>query len=561
MKTLLVFLLVALAGLLPGCGGGSGSSSTPTLISIAVTPADSTVPVGTFTQFKATGTYSPNNTTQDLTATATWISSNTAVATIASGGLATALSTTSMPIKITATSGTVSGNTGLTVATATLTSIVVCANSSCTAESGEPTITIAKGTSFQFTALGFYNDGSKHDITEQVTWVSLQAGVATITAVGDAQGVGVGSAMITATLGATSGMATLNVTGATLTSIVVGPSDYTIAPLTAQPFTAIGIFSDSTTQNITHDVMWASSTAAATISNTAGSLGVATGVSPGGATTISAKLAGVTGTATLNVSSATVLSIAVTSPSAGMAVGSTMALAAVATLSDNSTQHVETVATWMSSTGVATVNQNQVMGVANGTAMITCVLGGVTSTPANLTVEALNAIAISPASGTVAEGTSIGLKATGTLADMTTQDLTNSVEWTSSNSAFATMSNASGSFGFATGIAPGTVTVTAVFSGIIGTTPLMVTNATLSSIAIKPPNPTITLGAKQQFTATGTFSDGTTELLSGQVIWSSSDLTVAIINATGSVLTTGSGTTTIGAALGTVSDTTGLTVQ
>ena len=192
---------------------------------------------------------------------------------------------------------------------------------------------------------------------------------------------------------------------------------------------------------------------------------------------------------------------------------------------------------------------------------ITCSLGGVSGT-ASLTVEALTAITITtPASGSVAENTSIGLVATATLADTTTQNITSSVLWTSSNPAVATMSDASGSFGQAAGVAPGTVTILATFSGQVGVASLAVTNATVSSITIKPATADIALGSRQAFSATGTFSDGTTEDLGGQVTWSSSDITVAIINNTGAISTTGTGTTTIEAALGAVNDTAVLTVH
>jgi hypothetical protein len=185
---------------------------------------------------------------------------------------------------------------------------------------------------------------------------------------------------------------------------------------------------------------------------------------------------------------------------------------------------------------------------------ITCSLSGVNGT-ASLTVEALTAITITPASGSVAENTSIGLVATGTLADATTQDITGSVLWTSSNPAVAVMSDASGSFGQATGVAPGTVTVIAAFSGQVGVASLTVTDATLSSITIKPATADIALGSSQGFSATGKFSDGTTQNLGGQVTWSSSEITVAIISNAGAISTTGTGTSSIGASLNTVSAT------
>src|ERR1019366_3303398 len=488
MKNLLLCLVMVFAGLLAGCSSGSSAPAkapVPTLTSIAVTPATPTVaagltqqfqatgtyssgptqdltataanasvPLGTLTQFTATGTYSDGS-TQNLTSTVTWSSSNTTTATITAAGVVTAL-TLNGTTTITAKSGTVSGSTGLTVVAATLTSIEI---------SGAPTVTIANGTSYQFTAWGFYDDGSKHNITLLATCASSEVTVATIASgPGRARAVGSGMTTITATLGSVSGMATLDVTTATISSIVVAPSSVTIAPLTAQPFTAIGVFSDASTQNITQDVVWSSSnTAFATISNASGSVGVATAVAVG-SPTISAAFGGVNGSAPLNVSSATLTSIAVTPASAGLAQGSTLALQAVGTFNAGTTRHIETVATWTSSnTSVASVTGNIVTGVSTGGPVtITSSLGGGSGT-ASLTVEALTAITITPASGSVAENTSVGLVATGTLADATTQDITSSVLWTSSNPAVAIMSDASGSFGQAAGVAPGTVTVIAAF--------------------------------------------------------------------------------------------------
>jgi len=90
--------------------------TAPTLASIAVTPANPTIQTSTTQQFTATGTYS-NNSTQDITSQVTWASSNTAVATINTVGLATA-GTGAGTTTISATLGTVSGNTTLTVQTA-----------------------------------------------------------------------------------------------------------------------------------------------------------------------------------------------------------------------------------------------------------------------------------------------------------------------------------------------------------------------------------------------------------------------------------------------------------
>ena len=83
-----------------------------TLVSIAVTPTNPSLAAGQQQQFTATGTYSDGS-HQDLTNTAAWTSSAPSIATIRSGGLATALAAGSTTIK--ATSGSISGSTSLTV--------------------------------------------------------------------------------------------------------------------------------------------------------------------------------------------------------------------------------------------------------------------------------------------------------------------------------------------------------------------------------------------------------------------------------------------------------------
>ena len=53
---------------------------------------------------------------------------------------------------------------------------------------------------------------------------------------------------------------------------------------------------------------------------------------------------------------------------------------------------------------------------------------------------------------------------------------------------------------------------------------------TLTSIAVTPGNPSISTGATQQFTATGTYSDLSTQNITTQVNWSSSNQPVATIS-------------------------------
>ena len=87
--------------------------------------------------------------------------------------------------------------------------------------------------------------------------------------------------------------------------------------------------------------------------------------------------------------------------------------------------------------------------------------------------------------------------------------------------------------GLATGAGQGTSTISASMSGETGTTTLTVTAATLQSIAVTPANPSIAKGNTDQFTATGTFSDNSTQDLTNQVTWASATPATATITSTG----------------------------
>ena len=67
----------------------------------------------------------------------------------------------------------------------------------------------------------------------------------------------------------------------------------------------------------------------------------------------------------------------------------------------------------------------------------------------------------------------------------------------------------------------------------------------LQSISFSPANPTIALGLTQQLIATGRFSDGSTQELSGSVAWSSSSNAIATVSGSGLVSSVRQGMCTI----------------
>lgn len=84
---------------------------------------------------------------------------------------------------------------------------------------------------------------------------------------------------------------------------------------------------------------------------------------------------------------------------------------------------------------------------------------------------------------------------------------------------------------------------------------------TLSLISVTPANPTVSAGTTLQFTATGTFSDGSKQDLTTTAGWSSTNSAVASINTAGLATTLGQGNSTISANVGGIRGGTTLTVQ
>lgn len=81
----------------------------------------------------------------------------------------------------------------------------------------------------------------------------------------------------------------------------------------------------------------------------------------------------------------------------------------------------------------------------------------------------------------------------------------------------------------------------------------------LTTLVVTPPNPTVRVGQTQQFTAIGTFSDGTSSTL-GDLRWSSSNPSVATIDSGGLATAIGPGTTIITATSAGISGNTTLLV-
>ncbi|WP_194273965.1 Ig-like domain-containing protein [Variovorax paradoxus] len=351
---------------------------------------------------------------------------------------------------------------------------------------------IAAGTSTQLAATAIYSDNTHTDVTTGAEWTSSDASVATVDASGKAVGVAAGPATVTASLGGQSGSTTLTVTPATVVSLAITPGTATIAKGTRTQFVATGTFSDRTTQDLSADVAWhSSSLAVATVDGTGLASGLSVGSASISATCQSASLcaSALAATATLDVSAASLTSLAVSPASPSIALGTTQQFTAIGTYSDQTTQDLSAQVSWTSSdVSKAVVNA---LGLATssgiGLTTIQATMAGTTVGTATLVVTpaTLTSIAVTPSSASATIGGTSGGKtqftATGTYSDGGTQDITSLVTWTSDALSVATISNASGATGLATSVAGGQATLTAALGSISASAPLTVEPKTVFS--------------------------------------------------------------------------------
>lgn len=350
------------------------------------------------------------------------------------------------------------------------------------------------------------------------------------------------------------------VTAKTVTAVSVAPASVSIPIGKTQQYTATAKYLDGTTADVTSTAGWSCGNAAIATVNASG---MGTAVAPG-ATSVTATLSGVSGSASVTVSPAarTLTSIAVTPATATIAVGATTQFSAQATYSDGSTVDVTTTATWTSSTpAVATINASgATTAVAAGSTTVTAAMAGISGT-ATLTVAApppppvtLISIALTPATAKIQVGATQQFTATATYSDGTTADASAKATWASATPAVATISAS----GLATAVTPGSTQVSATIGSISGSA--TVTVKSLTSIAITPSSPSFATGATDQLTATATFGDGTTANVTSTVAWSVANPAIATISATGVATGDTSGSTTASATLDGVTGTTSITV-
>ncbi len=498
---------------------------------IVVTPPASTIGVGVVETLTATirdaaGNILPNR-------FVVWQSSNNAIATVTNnGGNTTQVQGVSAgTVTITATSEGKSGTASVTVTGSGSGSISV-----------NPTgVTVGVGTTVQLTPV--VRDAAGNPIAgAAVTFTSSDPAVASVSATGVVTGNAAGTATITIAGGGMSITipATITVAGTPVSTVTLTLPNPAVCVGKSTQLTAV--VKDASGNILTgRNVTFTSNN---NLVATVTASGLLTGL-VAGVVDITATSEGKSTTATATICLAASASLTLAPASATLGVGVSTQL--VATLRDDAGNIIagRPVTFSSSNTSVATVDAaGNVTGVAAGTATITAVSDGKTSTSAITVVPTPVAfIGLTPSTVTPCVGQSQQL--TAVVRDASGNILTGrNVTFTSSAPAVATV-NANG---LVTGVAAGLATITATSEGKTTTAQANICLAVVGTVALAPATATVKVGATSKLVATVTDQAG--NILAGRpVTFTSSNATVATVAADGTVLGISPGTATITATI------------
>lgn len=231
----------------------------------------------------------------------------------------------------------------------------------------------------------------------------------------------------------------------------------------------------------------------------------------------------------------TVTSIEVNASSETIPLGLSITFNTTSNLSDSSSVDVTNQATYtIADTSILALDSNTsgvFKALAVGSTVVTTEYAGYeVNTTITVTDAELTLISITTPTLSVGKGQKIQFTANGTFTDNSIVDMSSDVNWTSSDSTIGDIDTK----GLLTTLDLGSTQVSATINNIISDVINVTVNpAVVVSIDITPSSAQILRLDTVDFTANGTYSDGTTRDITNLVTWSSSDTSIVSISSWG----------------------------
>ncbi len=297
-----------------------------------------------------------------------------------------------------------------------------------------------------------------------------------------------------------------------------------LAEGTLQQMQCTATNTDLRTEDVTGQVIWTAGDASVANISAGGLLSA----NRSGTTQVTARSGSFSNSVTVTVSRKELTQLQITPANVSLSPGLTQQLECRAIYSDRTNQDVTNQVSWSTSdAGVARISSTGlVTGVKPGQVSVTALLGDRSVSSQVQVVNELTRLEVTPSSSELPVGKSQALTARGFFADGTSQDLTDSVTWTSANAAVANVSAA----GVVTATGVGSTQVTAASGSVRGTSAVTVTAAVLTSLQVTPGNLSVPKGTTQQLRALGRFSDGSSRDVTQSATWTSTNTSLAAVS-------------------------------
>jgi len=505
------------------------------LLFIDVLPASAQLDINETLQLVVTAFYSDGS-SSEVTLLSTLVSSEPLIAPVDADGLVTALSEGTAVI--TATYSDLSDTAQIRVNPPVFDHIEV-----------EPDmVTLPVGYTQQLVVWAYYSDGSRVDATTDATYLPPENGVVSVSPGGLVTALMEGDAPILVSYLGSFFTCQVIVTS-NLVAVEVEPASALLDPGDTQQLQVTAYFLDHSTADVTDESAYSTTDSAVAFSDAAG---LVTALAPGNAV-ITAAYGGLSDTCQVQVLAPTLVSIEVTPASLELEISDSAQLTVTAFYSDGSDSDVTSLCIYQSTDeSVATVSAGGLVGaVAGGNATIRATYGDLTDT-CSVAVDQpeLISLRVEPQNASLDIDDTVQLTVWATYSDNSVVDVTTQSSFRTSDFDVASVSAA----GLVTAEGQGLATVTASFDTLEDGCQVQVNPPVLVAVEVFPANVAMNIDDTVNLFVRATYSDGSTDNLTLQAGYDSSDPLVASVDSTGLVTAKSSGTATITASYGGFSD-------
>lgn len=529
-----------------------------------------TLPVGFATSPSARMVSTMTGVSQDVTDEVSLTSSDPSVAHLSEGQVqAQSSGETELTATLTRAGVTYSSSSSLRVSEALVDTLTIQA----------PHVTLGVGARQQYTAIAQFDDGSTLEVTKQpnINWsvnssekASIESTTGLLTTISPGE-------VLVELRGQANGVSfrgskSLTITTATVKGLSVTPSGAQLRQGMTQQYTATATYSDQTTNDVTNAVTW--SVDAPQVASIDSSTGLLTAGTQTGNVSVTASFQ-VSGQTFSESVSATVdnntqvSSFSITPSSASFPILSRHQLSAIALDELGNSYDVSASTTWsLDYSTYASIDEGllQIRDRIITTPLgVTATYQGKTATASILlTSSPLDRFVVSPQKVSLPKGLSKQLNATVFFESQHSLDFTSSssLTWNTDNASIASVAD-----GLVTAhdVGSAQIQVSGSYQGqaFSSSTEIEVTPAVVKNVVVSPSSsPPLSTGRSQQFTAKAFISDLTEfDITDAPAIsWSSSDNTIADVDARGLVTAKSPGLVTITAAFDGLQDTVPLSV-